>query len=656
MLLSAVLLSVLWLGGPTRAGFIAEIDPEVEYDYVIVGSGAGGSPLAARLAKYGHRVLLIDAGDDQTSSYEYRLPALSLGASEFPAMSWNFFVNHYPDLNRQRKDTKMTWTLPSGQEFIGANPPPGAKPKGILYPRAGTLGGCTAHNAMITAYPDEEDWNHIAKIMGDKSWAAGRMRDMFKRLERCRYFPASPIGHGFNGWLTTSVTSLVFTLKDVKLGAMVLAAASAVGQGIDKYLLDAKGFAQVFFRDLNSGFGNRDRREGLFQLPGAIKDGERSGPVDFINQVLSEWTPSGRERYHLDILLSTLVTRIKFETGTSGRPRAVGVEYNSELPPPRLIRAKREVIVAGGAFNSPQLLKLSGIGPKKELQRFGIPVLVDLPGVGTNLQDRYENTVVTSSPQNFTLTEKCTFLQTKNDPCLKSWLTEKSIANRGAYTSSGLALAILKKSSVAENEIPDLFIAGSLSYFTGYFPGYAAVAGADARHWTWVILKAHTRNRAGTVELRSADPRDTPIINFNYFEAGTNDKGQAEKDARALAEGVEYARKATENINHAPTGTEFKEDWPGKRVSSKEEMKKWVRDEAWGHHASCTCPIGADDDPMAVLDSRFRVRGVDGLRVVDASVFPKIPGYFIVLPVYMISEKAADVIHADARNGGGKSH
>lgn len=608
-------------------------------------------------------MLLIDAGDDQTDSYQYRVPALSLAASEFLPMTWNFFVNHYPDLERQRKDTKMTWTLASGKEFIGANPPPYAEPKGVLYPRAGTLGGCTAHNAMITAYPDESDWNHIAKLTGDKSWEASRMRQIFQRLERCRYFPRSPIGHGTDGWLTTSVTSLIFSLKDIKLGAMVLAAASAVGEGINKFFLDAQGFAQVFTRDLNSGFGNRDRREGMFQMPLAIKDGERSGPVDFIRQVLSERTPGGRHRNHLDILLSTFVTRISFETGASGSPRAVGVEYirgrshyradprskaSSEMPRSHLVRAKREVIVAGSAFNSPQLLKLSGIGPAEELERFGIPVLVDLPGVGTNLQDRYENTVVTSSPENFTLTQQCTGLKGK-DPCLTSWLEESSISKRGAYTSSGLSLAILKKSSVAENEIPDLFIAGSLAYFTGYFPGYAAAGSADARHWTWVILKAHTRNRAGTVELRSADPRDVPVINFNYFEAGTNDKGEADKDARALAEGLEYAREATRNINHAPMKAKYHEDWPGKRVSSKREMKEWVRNEAWGHHASCTCPIGADDDPMAVLDSRFRVRGVEGLRVVDASVFPKIPGYFIVLPVYMISEKAADVIHADAR-------
>ncbi|KAM4057854.1 GMC oxidoreductase [Hirsutella rhossiliensis] len=262
----------------------------------------------------------------------------------------------------------------------------------------------------------------------------------------------------------------------------------------------------------------------------------------------------------------------------------------------------------GPIVSKPGLLKLSGIGPGKELRRWGIPVVVDLPGVGTNLQDR------------------------------------GSIAERGAYTTSGLALAILKKSSVAP-EIPDVFIAGTAAKFKGYFPGYSREAGADPRYWTWVVLKAHTRNRGGTIQLRSADPRDVPIINFNYFESGTNYAHEADKDAQALVEGLNFARKAS-NINDT---AEFQENWPGREFGSKEAEKQWVKDQAWGHHASCTCPIGADNDPMAVLDSRFRVRGVDGLRVVDASIFPNIPGYFLVLPVYMISEKAADTIHQDSR-------
>ena len=140
-----------------------------------------------------------------------------------------------------------------------------------------------------------------------------------------------------------------------------------------------------------------------------------------------------------------------------------------------------------------------------------------------------------------------------------------------------------------------------------------------------------------------------PEINFHYFDEGTAEDGADERDYQAVQEGFELAREIFQygqNSTSAPSS--FTELWPGADVNSSEEIEHFIKSNSWGHHASCTCPIGADDDPMAVLDSRFRVRGVDGLRVVDASVFPKIPGFFIVTPIYIIAEKAADVIMQDA--------
>lgn len=136
--------------------------------------------------------------------------------------------------------------------------------------------------------------------------------------------------------------------------------------------------------------------------------------------------------------------------------------------------ARREVIVAGGAFNTPQLLKLSGVGPRAELARFGIPVVADLPGVGGNLQDRYEQTIITESPTNFTLTDGCTFgTDPARDPCLRKWLDGGSVTAKGVYASNGIALGIIKKSSVAEGADPDLIITGGPASFPGYYPGWA---------------------------------------------------------------------------------------------------------------------------------------------------------------------------------------
>jgi len=152
-----------------------------------------------------------------------------------------------------------------------------------------------------------------------------------------------------------------------------------------------------------------------------------------------------------------------------------------------------------------------------------------------------------------------------------------------------------------------------------------------------VILKAHNANRGGIVTLRSADPRDTPIINFHYFEEGTDKKGE---DLASSVEGIKIVRKISSKLTKKG---HFKEILPGNSVQSTEEMQAYIKDNAWGHHASSTCAIG-DPTKGGVLTSDFCVHGTVGLRVVDASVFPRIPGFFVASAIYMIGEKAADVI------------
>jgi choline dehydrogenase len=143
------------------------------------------------------------------------------------------------------------------------------------------------------------------------------------------------------------------------------------------------------------------------------------------------------------------------------------------------------------------------------------------------------------------------------------------------------------------------------------------------------------------VLLRSADPRDTPDVRFRYFEEGDDAAGE---DLDAVVTGIEAARSIMRCLEH-DVDTELV---PGPGTASREELRSFVRDQAWGHHASCTCAIGPSSDPRAVLDSDFRVHGTRRLRVVDASVFPRIPGFFIVTAIYMVAEKASAVIAAAA--------
>ena len=185
----------------------AEPTQRETFDYIVVGSGAGGGPLAANLALAGFHVLLLEAGGEE-ENYDYQVPAFHARASEDERFAWNFFVRHYEDDVQQRRDEKF---LPARD--------------GVLYPRCATLGGCTAHNAMILIYPHNSDWDHIAEVTGDPSWTAERMRRYFERLERCEYVAASETAsrHGFEGWLPTNVADPTLMFRDEFLAILALA-------------------------------------------------------------------------------------------------------------------------------------------------------------------------------------------------------------------------------------------------------------------------------------------------------------------------------------------------------------------------------------------------------------------------------------------------
>jgi choline dehydrogenase len=254
--------------------------------------------------------------------------------------------------------------------------------------------------------------------------------------------------------------------------------------------------------------------------------------------------------------------------------------------------------------------------------------------VGENLQDRYEISVVTRMKSDFSLMQGMKLRPPlpgeEPDPRYLEWKK-----GNGPFTTNGAVVAMAKRSSPTRPD-PDLFLFGLLGMFKGYFPGYSRLIAQEEDLFTWAILKAHSSNRSGRVSLRSGDPRDVPLIDFDYFAGGA----QAEEDLSAVVDGVETVRRINRRYAHIVT----EEIVPGAAVQSREQLRQYVKDNAWGHHACGTCRMGAAGDPMAVVDGRFRVHGVDGLRVVDASVFPRIPGFFIVSAVYMAGEKARDVI------------
>ncbi|CAF3485136.1 hypothetical protein SNK03_012857 [Fusarium graminearum] len=615
------------------------------YEYIVVGSGAGGGPLAARLAMAGHKTLLIEAGDDYATT-NYTVPAYSANASEDPEISWNFFVKHYADDERQARDFKTTYDTPDG-EYTGLNPPADAKLKGTLYPRTQALGGCTAHNALIAVYPHQSDFEYIATLTGDDSWSAKNMRKYFVKAEDNNHLLPLQPGHGYDGWLSTETAPLSIPLGDAQLMSLLVGGATALSEVTGELLT----METLIAGDANADTLARDQKPGYYQIPLSTKSASRVGPREFILSVRDAKFDNGTKRYPLDVRTNAYVTKVLFDESEK-TPRATGVEFldgkhlysASPLSTGAAgvagnATASREVIVAGGVYNTPQILKLSGIGPADELKKFDIPVVVDLPGVGTNLQDHYEISVQGNTPENFTAFDGCTFsLYTDEDPCLDRW-RQPVLGDHGIYSSSGLAATMFYKSTTAEQNNFDIFAFGGPVNFRGYFPKYAVNATIDHDFFSWAILKAHPRNTAGNVLLRSADPLDTPAITFNYFDTGN---GDSDKDLQAMYEAVELARKA-----FASQPVKTQETLPGDHVKTQEDVETYIKDNTWGHHASSTCPIGADDDKMAVLDSKFRVRGVAGLRVVDASVYPRIPGTFTAVSTYMVAEKAADIMLAE---------
>jgi choline dehydrogenase-like flavoprotein len=582
---------------------------------------AGGDPMS-------------DAPEDSgegglNSSDVYQVPLFHALAAENPAMAWSFFVRHYSNDAQQRRDPKFT----------------GHRGEGILYPRAGALGGCTANHAMITLCPPNWAWDWMAAMVGDRSWAGDRMRPYFERMEDCRHRPfyrwlARKFGwnftrHGWGGWLTTE-TSIPDEMRGPE-SAVAMITGAAVQELVGDEQRSMSSWAKQGQLDPNDWRLVRENAFGLCYLPMSTRQHARIGTRERLLSV------AARHPDRLRVELDALATRVLFDD----EHRAVGVEYlkgrhlyraharpGAESGEQQRAVASREVILAGGVFNTPQLLMLSGVGPSPSLTQHGIPVRVDLPGVGRNLQDCYQVSVVLRMKKEWQMLRGVRF--DRGDPEYTEWTDRRS----GICTSNGVVLGIAKRSDPA-NPLPDLLTLACLGQRQGYFPGYSSIV-TSSNYLSWIVLKAHNNNRSGQVRLRSPDPRDPPSIDFHYFEEGTDAKGE---DLQSIVDGIQFVRAMTTRYRHLVED----EEKPGAAFRTNEDLRQYVRDSAWGDQAFGSCPMGPRRDPDAVVDSRFRVRGVDRLRIVDASVFPSSPGFFIFGAVCMIGEKAADVILEDGQ-------
>ncbi|KAI1177720.1 GMC oxidoreductase [Nemania sp. FL0916] len=588
-----------------------------EYDYIVVGSGPGGGPLAVNLAKAGYSVFLIEAGDASVPTGFGQYP---------PSVTWDFFVNHYPeDDPRNNQYSHLTWKTPQGRYWVGkTGAPAGSELLGVYYPRGATLGGSSMINAMCVWLPSDSDWNYVYDITGDETWKAENMHNIFAKIEHNNYMPKGTAGHGFDGFFQTLMGTKVQGQWGTLTGNKVMAAYA-------KDLNLTMPMSDLLQRDSNELTPTRDTTSSIYGLvQHQYTNGTRYSSRDYIQAAQRNTS------IPLTVSVNSLATRVLFDntsaskcggSAKAGAPRATGVEYlegksiyaadsrraTGATGTKKTVTARREVIVSGGAFNSPQLLMLSGVGPAEHLQQFNISVIKDLPGVGQNLMDNQEMPIVGSG-------------------------------NAG----SGIAgVAMIRTAHPAHGNERDMFLMGGQGFlFRGFWPDNqtATLPAEPPQPYGVSMVKGSSVNNKGWVRLRSANPQDTPEVNFNHYASGS------EYDLGAMKDVIAWVRRIYQSIGITPREPPCTAGIDANGSCGKED-EDWLHKQTFGHHPTSTNRIGADNDTMAVLDSKFRVRGVTGLRVVDASAFARIPGVFPVVSTFLISQKASDEMIAEAQAG-----
>ena len=533
------------------------------YDYVIVGGGSAGSALANRLsADPSTTVLVLEAGR--------------------PDYKWDVFI-HMP----------AALTFPIGSKFYDwkyeSEPEPFMNGRRVYHARGKVLGGSSSINGMIFQRGNPLDYERWAADPGMESWDYAHCLPYFKRMENCLAADDNDRYRGHSGPLELErgpATNPLF-------GAFF----EAVQQAGFPITDDVNGFQQ-------EGFAKFDRN---------VRRGRRlSAARAYLHPVM--------HRENLTVTTRALVHRVLFD-GT----RATGVEYSTRRGGNQRVTAG-EVILCGGAFNSPQLLQLSGVGDPALLGSLGIPIVHELPAVGEHMQDHLEVYVQYSCKQPVSL-----------QPQLKLW--------RRPFI--GAEWLFLRKGPGASNHFEgggfarsndDVTYPNLMFHFLPIAVRYDGSSPAGG-HGYQVHIGPMYSNSRGSVKITSTDPRAKPALRFNYISTP--------EDRREWVEAIRIARR----ILNQPAMEPFNggEVSPGPSVDTDEQILDWVRtDGETALHPSCTCRMGRADDDSVVDPLTMRVHGVDGLRVVDASAMRYVTNGNIYAPVMMMAEKAADLILGNA--------
>ncbi|EKD18245.1 uncharacterized protein L3040_004797 [Drepanopeziza brunnea f. sp. 'multigermtubi'] len=561
------------------------------YDYIVCGGGTSGSVLAARLAEDPNlSVLVIEAGQHN-----------SLLENTLMVGGWS-----------KNFDTEADWN-------ITTEPSPGANGRQVKVSRGKFLGGSSGLNGTlcIRGTPqDYDDW-HIPGWSGEEVFGYMKKAENFHGKE---WFKADEEAHGHEGLLHTEPHDLA------PISNMIL-----------------ESMADRGLRRQDDMFTTGDNPHGCGHAPRTVYKGDRTTAADYFVH----------KGPNLAIKTDTTVDKVILE-GSGSDLQATGVKVMEKDGSTREIKARKEVIISGGAYCSPAILLRSGLGPKAELAEHGIDCKVDLPGLGKNLMDHMIVFIYYLTKTPGLTNDHLLYKPDALGEAYRQWKEEKrgplSTFPFGAFGYARLDARLkhdpLWNSAAREEGRDPMGLTPSqpnVEFFSTECYGgpkqYADYPDGDTTHAFSIIAELFAPQSRGSVTLRCRDPTANPVVDHQYLSS--------DLDLLVLSEACRFANE----IVTQGRGTRDIVDgsWPAHLThhahTRREDWEPYVRDNATTcYHPGGTCKMGVGEDPMAVLDAELRVRGVRGLRVADTSVMPLLNQGHTQMPAYAIGEKAADLI------------